>query len=106
MNYSDLKRTKLTNGSILIDVSHAKTVGDKMYSDSGIALGIVQVSEVPSYGVVVDYSPELVDKGVKKGQIIPIPVGGVLRVIDWPGKPKDLKLSVIRFDNVDCLIEI
>lgn len=100
---ADLKSVTLSNRTILLDVSHVKTVGDEV-TQGGIVIGKVTQSEIPTYGYVVAVDPEL--KGVKVGDLIPIAQAGTLRQFEWPGKPKDHKIVSMRFDMVDGVIEI
>ncbi|UOL48804.1 hypothetical protein [Pseudomonas phage Astolliot] len=91
----------LHNRSILLDCNHAVSVGDEV-SKSGIVLGVAQTSEVPSYGIVLQVSPDI--ENVFPGDIIPLPTTGVLRSFDYPGKDKKNKLAIIRYDLIDATI--
>ena len=99
----NLDKINLTNNSILIDLSHVKSQGDEIVQ-SGIVLGRVQVSETPSYGIVLAFDPALADK-VAVGDCIPLPTTGVLRAFDFPGKGEKTKVAVIRFDLIDGVVK-
>lgn len=99
----NLEKINLTNKSILIDLSHVKDKGDEVVQ-GGIVLGTVQVSETPTYGVVLAYDPSLEGK-VEVGDVIPLPTTGVLRMFEFPGKTKQDKVAVIRFDLIDGVVK-
>lgn len=93
----------LTNKAILLDLSHVKSVGDEVIQN-GFVIGKVQVSEPPTYGIVVAYDPEL-EGSVAVGDVVPLPTTGVLRMFDYPGKDPKTKLSIIRFDMIDGVVK-
>lgn len=97
------KQFSLTNKAILLDLNHVKSVGDEI-TQGGIVLGTVQVSETPTYGIVLGYDPELEGK-VAVGDAIPLPTTGVLRMFDYPGKDKKTQIAIIRFDLIDGVVK-
>lgn len=104
MKFSELKSVILSNRTILLDVSHVKSAGDELKTESGFVIGKVEVSEVPSYGYVVAFDPTL--QGMKVGDVVPIAQTGALRAFDWPNKDKSQKIVSMRFEAVDGAIEI
>lgn len=100
IDLSDLN-IKIFNRSVLLDVRHVAIAGQEKFM-GGIVVGRHEISEVPTYGIVVAYDPTL---SVDIGDIISIPTPGVLRAVDWPGKPKDLRVVSMRMDNIDVLVK-
>lgn len=99
-----LPKIKLTNKTVLLDVSHVKVVGDDLYQ-GGILIGKVQQSEVPTYGYVIQADEAVADM-YQVGMIAPIPTPGVLRIFEWPGKTKDQKIVAVRADALDGVISL
>lgn len=93
----------LLNKSILIDLSHVKSVGDEVVSAGGIVTGNVQVSETPTYGTVIAVADGI--ETIEVGDIIPLPTTGVLRQFEWPGKTKKDKVAIIRLDMIDGVVK-
>lgn len=94
----------LTNKTILLDVSHAKTQGDEI-TQGGIVIGRVMQSEVPTYGVVVQADPTL-SETFPVGAIVPIPGPGILRQFEYPGKDPKRKVLAVRADALDGVVAI
>lgn len=90
---------RLTNKTVLLDVSHAKTAGDEITQGS-IVIGKVLQSEVPTYGVVVLADESIADI-YPVGAIVPIPGPGILRAFDYPGKDPKAKVLAVRADALD-----
>jgi hypothetical protein len=99
-----LPAIKLTNKTVLLDVSHVKQAGDDLYQ-GGILIGKVQQSEIPTYGYVVQADEAVADM-YQVGMVVPIPTPGVLRVFEWPGKSKDRKIVAVRAEALDGVIAV
>lgn len=97
------KTLTLHNRSVLLDVSHVAKAGDE-HKVGDIVIGVRQVSEVPTYGTVLAVSDELVGV-VEVGSTVAIPMQGILRTVEWPGKDDKLRLVSMRMDNVDVIVK-
>lgn len=97
------KTLTMHNRSILLDVSHVAKAGDEQKMGS-LVVGIRQTSEVPTYGKVVAVSDDLLDT-VEVGSIISIPLQGILRTVEWPGKDEKLRLVSMRMEHVDVIVK-
>lgn len=100
--FSELS-VSLTNKTVILDVTHVKSVGDELKTESGFVIGKVEQSEVPTYGYVLAFDPAL--DYLEVGDIVPIAQPGTLRIFDWPNKSKDQKVVSIRADYIDGVIK-
>lgn len=78
--------------NVIVDVSHAIT--KEKVSEGGIVLKAAETEKVPTDGVVVSVGADC--KVVEVGNRIVLPLnGGAMRWLDFAGKPKEKKFTVM-----------
>ncbi len=91
--------------NIIVDVSHAKSAVDEKVSDGGIILREASKQpEIPTDGVIVSVGPDC--KVLQVGMRICLPLNaGAMRYLDWKGKAKDEKYTVMSESSVPAVFE-
>lgn len=78
--------------NVIVDVSHA--IVKEITTEAGIVLQASLTERVPTTGVVVSVGADC--KVLEVGNEICLPLNsGQMRFLDWPDKPKDVKLAVM-----------
>ncbi len=91
--------------NIIVDVSHAKSASDEKLSDGGIILKpATKQPEIPTDGIIVSVGPDC--KVLRAGMRICLPLNaGAMRYLDWGGKDKDLKYTVMAESSVPAVFD-